>query len=252
MDRNALIDKIVADVAARLRTARASEELRLEPAELAKFIDHTLLRPEASTTALDRLCQEAMELGFASVCVNASCVAYVARKLQGTAVRVCSVVGFPLGAMTSRTKALEAREAVSDGASEIHVVINSGLLRSKDYRAVEEDIRAVRRATRRTTVLNVVMEMVLLTPEEKVLACELSRKAGADFLTTSTGFLGGVATAEDLALMRKVAGPEIGLKANGGIRSARAALAMIAAGADRIGSPAGVAIMAEAFSFPLR
>ncbi len=247
MDRNALIDKIVADVAARLRTARASAAPRIEPAELARFIDHTQLRPEASTASIERLCQEAVQFGFAGVCVNASRVAHAARKLQGTDVKVCAVVGFPLGAMTSRAKAFEAREAVSDGASEIHVVINSGLLRSRDYRAVEEDIRAVRRATRRTTVLNVIIEMVLLTQEEKVLACELSRKAGAGFLTASTGFLGGVATAEDLALMRKVAGPEVGLKANGGIRSARAALALIAAGADRIGSTASVAIMADAY-----
>ncbi len=172
--------------------------------------------------------------------------AYVARTLQGTDVKACSVVGFPLGAMTRRSKAFEAREAVSDGASEIHVVLNVGLLRAKDYRGVEEDIRAVRRATRRTTLLNVIIETVLLTQEEKVLACELSRKAGADFLTASTAFLGGTATAEDLALMRQVAGKEVGLTANGGIRNLRAALSMIAAGADRLGTGAGAGIMAEA------
>jgi deoxyribose-phosphate aldolase len=149
--------------------------------------------------------------------------------------------------MTSRSKAFEARESVSDGASEVHMVMNIGFLKSKNYRAAEEDIRAVRRATRRRTILNVIIEMVLLTQEEKVLACELACKAGTDFLTSSTGFLGGVATTDDLTLMRRVAGKEVGLKANGGIRNYRTAVTMIAAGADRLGSQASVSIMAEAF-----
>jgi deoxyribose-phosphate aldolase len=248
MDHDQLIDKIVRDVAARMESASGPAAARYEPSLLAGRIDSSMLRPEAPTAALDALCQDAVRLGFHGVCVNSSRVAYVARKLQGTEVKVCSVVGFPLGAMTRRAKAFEAREAVSDGANEIHVVINVGLLRSKDYRGVEEDIRAVRRATRRTTILNVILETVLLTQEEKVLACELSRKAGADFLSASTAFLGGVATAEDLALMRRVVGKEVGLKANGGIRSLPTALAMIAAGADRIGTAAGARIMAEALA----
>ncbi|HUI69742.1 MAG TPA: deoxyribose-phosphate aldolase [Spirochaetia bacterium] len=217
-----------------------------QPADLARCIDHTLLRPEASAASLDRLCQEAVRYGFFGVCINSSRVAHVARKLQGTGVRVCSVVGFPLGSATRRAKAFEAREAVSDGASEIHMVLNAGLLRSGDYRAVEEDIRAVRRATRASTVLNVIIEMVLLSQEEKVLACELSRKAGADFVTTSTGFLGGSATAEDIALARRVGGKDLQVKANGGVRRYRTAVAMIAAGASRIGSQSSVAIMKEA------
>ncbi len=247
MDRNQLIDAVVAQVTARLRAAGAAgtaAEARLEPSELARLLDAVSVRPEVTTASLDGLCQDAARLGFHGVCVSPGRVAHVARKLQGTDVRVCSVVGFPLGASTRRVKAFEAREAVSEGASEIHVVLNVGLLRSKDYRGVEEDIRAVRRATRRTTVLNVIIETVLLTEEEKVLACELSRKAGADFLTASTGFLGGAATAEDLSLMRKVAGKDVGLSA-GGVRNLRTAVALIAAGADRVGTAAGVRILEE-------
>jgi deoxyribose-phosphate aldolase len=235
---------VVAQVAARLRAAGVSGEPRPEPSDLARLIDAACLRPEATAASMDRLCEEATRLGFHGVCVSPGRVAYVARRLQGTDVRVCSVVDFPLGASTRRAKAFEAREAVSDGASEIHVAINVGLLKSRDYRGVEEDIRAVRRATRRATVLNVIIETVLLSEEEKVLACELSRKAGADFLTASTGFLGGTAAAEDLTLMRRVAGKDVGLKA-GGVRSLRAALSMIAAGADRLGTAAGARILEE-------
>ncbi|HTP58906.1 MAG TPA: deoxyribose-phosphate aldolase [Spirochaetia bacterium] len=214
----------------------------MEPSEAARLIDATCLRPEVTTASLDTLCEEAARLGFHGVCVSSSRVAHVARRLQGTDVRVCSVVGFPFGTSTRRVKAFEAREAVSDGAAEVHAVINIGLLKSKDYRGVEEDIRAVRRATRRTTILNVVIETILLTEEEKVLACELSRKAGADFLTVSTGFLGGTATEQDLSLMRRVAGKDMGLKA-GGVRSLKALLSMVAAGADRVGTAAGAGIL---------
>ena len=238
MDKDQLINQIVAEVVSRLASA---------PADVARLIDHTLIRPEASPANLDRLCQEAVQYGFHGVCVNPNHVAYAARKLHGTDVKACALVGFPLGTMTSRSKAFEARESVSDGASEVHMVMNIGFLKSKDYRAAEEDIRAVRRATRRRTILNVIIEMVLLTQEEKVLACELACKAGTDFLTSSTGFLGGVATTDDLTLMRRVAGKEVGLKANGGIRNYRTAVTMIAAGADRLGSQASVSIMAEAF-----
>ena len=235
MGQNPLIDKIVADVAARLETARA---------DLAACIDLTLLRPEAGNEALDRLCRDAVAHGFFAVCVNSGRAAYAARRLQGSGVTVCSVVGFPLGAMTGRSKAFEAREAVSDGASEIDMVINVGLLRSGDYRAVEEDIRAVRRATRSRTTLAVIIETVLLTPEQKVMACELSRKGGADLVATSTGFLSGSASVEDVTLLRRVAGKNLGVKATGGIRTFRDAVAMIGAGAVRIGSPSGVSIVA--------
>jgi deoxyribose-phosphate aldolase len=194
-----------------------------------------MLRPEAPTAAFDKLCQEAMTYKFFSVCVNSCRVAYVAKKLQGTGVKVCSVVGFPLGAMTSRSKAFEAREAISDGAVEIDMVINVGLLKSGDARGVEEDIRAVRRATRANTVLKVIIETALLTQDEKVMACELSKKAGADFVKTCTGFSGGGASVEDVSLMRRVVGREMGVKASTGVRTYKNALDMIGAGATRLG-----------------
>ena len=261
MDQNELIRKITEEVLRKLQTpaggppapvpagtitpaaASVSALPVLSPVELARTIDHTLLRPEAPDAAFDKLCQEAIAHHFFSVCVNSCRVAYVARRLQGSDVKVCSVIGFPLGAMTSRSKAFETRDAVSEGAAEIDMVLNIGALRSRDYRLAEEDIRAVRRATRATTVLKVIIETVFLTQEEKVIACELAMKAGADFVKTSTGFSGGGATAEDIALMRRVVGPSKGVKASGGIRNTERALLMIGAGANRIGAAAGVAIV---------
>jgi len=180
------------------------------------------------------------------VCVNSCRVAHVARRLQGTGVKVCSVVGFPLGAMTRSAKAFETREAIADGAAEIDMVINIGLLKSGDTHGVEEDIRFVRRATRGTTILKVIIETALLAQEEKVLACEIARKAGADFVKTCTGFSGGGATVEDIALMRRVVGTEMGVKASGGIRTFKSAVALLEAGATRIGSAASVAIVTGA------
>ncbi len=257
MDQKQLIERIVAEVVARMNAPAAGAAPAGSPApgagasaaaEVAKYIDHTLLRPEAPTTGFDKLCDEALKYRFYSVCVNSCRVAYVARKLQGTGIKVCSVVGFPLGAMTSRAKAFETREALSDGASEIDMVINIGLLKSGDTRGVEEDIRAVRRATRGTTILKVIIETALLSQDEKVLACELAKKAGADFVKTCTGFSGGGATVEDVSLMRRVVGQEMGVKASGGIRTHKAAVALLAAGATRIGSAASVAIVTGAES----
>ncbi len=268
MNQNQLVDRIIAEVIARMKAATGSPGPATTsgltgpaaaatpawavttPQDLAKLIDQTLLRPEASAAALERLCQEAVELGFRSVCVNSSRVALVARRLQGTDVKVCSVVGFPLGAMTSRAKAFETREAISDGAGQIDMVINMGLLKAGDYRAVQEDIRAVRRATRARTILGVILETVLLSEHEKVLACEIARKAGADVVATSTGFLGGVATVEDIALMRRTVGRDRGIKASGGVRTYASAVSMIRAGADRIGSTAGAAIISGAYRQP--
>ena len=260
MDQNQLIEKIVAEVVARMGAKGAAASGKpLESgassvsalpvyttADVAGMIDHTMLRPEAPTAAFDKLCQEAVGYKFFGVCVNSCRVAYVAKKLQGTGVKVCSVVGFPLGAMTSRSKAFETREALSDGASEIDMVINVGLLKSGDYAGVEEDIRAVRRATRGTTVLKVIIETALLTQDEKVMACELSKKAGADFVKTCTGFSGGGANVEDLALMRRVVGREMGVKASGGVRTWKNAMAFIGAGATRLGCVASVAIVTGA------
>lgn len=254
MDQRQLIDTIVSEVINRLKesdrapSAGSAEPGRSgqaapNPLHLARFIDHTMLRPDAPNSAFDQLCHEAVTYGFYAVCVNSGRVGYVARKLQGTPVKVCSVVGFPLGAMTSRSKAFEAREAIAEGAVELDMVINIGWLTSGDHRAVEEDIRAVRRATRGNTVLKVIIETALLTDDQKVMACEIAKKAGADFVKTCTGFAGGGATVEDIALMRRVVGKDLGVKASGGIRSCDKALALIGAGANRLGAVAGVAIV---------
>ena len=219
---------------------------RMTAFEMAGYIDHTLLKPEAPLSAFDKLCGEAIRYGFKSVCVNSGRVAYVAEKVKDTGVKVCSVIGFPLGAMDSRAKAFEAKRAIEQGATELDMVLNIGALKSGDPKAVEEDIRAVRGEAQGTTVLKVIIETCLLTGEEKILACEIAKKAGADFVKTSTGFSTGGATVEDVALMRRVVGPEMGVKASGGIKDFATASAMIAAGANRIGAGAGVAIVAGA------
>jgi deoxyribose-phosphate aldolase len=213
------------------------------PADLARYIDHTLLKPEATREELDRLCAEAAEHGFYTVCVNSNWVEYCARKLRNTPVKICSVVGFPLGAMDSRSKGFETRGAIENGAHEIDMVMNIGALKSGRHREVEEDIRWVRRACRPTTVLKVILECALLTDAEKVLACQLAKNAGADFVKTSTGFSKSGATVEDVALMRRTVGPTLGVKAAGGIRSYEIARAMIQAGATRVGASSSVAIV---------
>jgi len=215
----------------------------LTAAEIAQYIDHTVLKPEAAGAAFDQLCQEALTYNFKSVCVNSSRVAYVADKLQGSEVAVCSVVGFPLGAMDSKAKAFEAGRAIEGGATELDMVINVGALKSGDLKTVESDIKAVRLAAPGKIVLKVIIETCLLTDDEKVQACEIAKAAGADFVKTSTGFSSGGATIEDVALMRKVVGPEMGVKASGGIKNYAGALAMIEAGANRIGAGAGVEIV---------
>lgn len=257
MEQQELIAKITTEVMQRLKaelqkqgtpadTASKSSAISLNARELAQYIDHTLLKPDAPNEALDKLCQEAMKYGFKSVCVNSSRVPYVTKKLQGSSVLVCSVVGFPLGAMDSRAKAFETRRAIEEGAKEIDMVINVGVLKSKDLKAVEEDIRTVRRATRANTTLKVILETCLLTDEEKVIACELAKRAEADFVKTSTGFSTGGATVADVALMRRTVGPKMGVKASGGIKDLNAAAAMIGAGATRLGTSSGVAIVTGA------
>lgn len=210
--------------------------------ELAPLIDHTLLKPEATEDQINKLCKEAKEYKFASVCVNPSHVSLSAKLLQGSGVMVCTVIGFPLGATTSETKAFEARQAIAQGADEIDMVINVGALKNKEFDRVENDIRAVVQACNGKT-LKVILETSLLTDEEKIKACELSVKAGANFVKTSTGFGGGGATAEDIALMRKVVGPKLGVKASGAIRDTETALKMVKAGANRIGASASVSIV---------
>jgi deoxyribose-phosphate aldolase len=210
----------------------------------AKLVDHTLLKPNATQEEVAKLCEEARSFCFASVCINPSYVSYAAQLLRGSGVKVCTVVGFPLGSTTPTVKAIEARDAIANGADEIDMVINVGALKSGNDVVVFDDIKAVRDATR-GRVLKVILETSLLTKEEKVRACAMSKKAGADFVKTSTGFAGGGATAEDVRLMRETVGPNMGVKASGGIRDAKAAAEMIAAGATRLGTSASVAIVTD-------
>lgn len=223
--------------------SRAGGAAALSPADLIRYIDHTLLRPDATQAQVEKLCAEAIEYRFYSVCVNSSRVAYCGRKLRGSGVKVCAVVGFPLGAMESRSKNFETRNAIENGADEIDMVLNVGALKSGDLKTVEEDIRAVLRACRQTTVLKVILECALLTDQEKVLACQIAKKAGAHFVKTSTGFAESGATVQDVALMRRTVGPQMGVKAAGGIRTYEIAVAMIQAGATRIGASASIAIV---------
>jgi deoxyribose-phosphate aldolase len=217
------------------------------PDGVAAMIDHTLLKPDASRADIEKLCREAAEFRFATVCVNPTWVATAAARLRGTGVGVCSVVGFPLGATTADVKHYETRRAIFDGASEIDMVINIGALKSGDLRIVERDIEAVVEPCRQTNVISkVIIEAALLTDEEKVTACTLSKAAGADFVKTSTGFASGGATAGDVALMRRVVGAEMGVKAAGGVRDLEGLKAMVAAGATRVGASAGVKIVQEA------
>lgn len=210
---------------------------------VAAMIDHTLLKPDAKKEQIELLCQEAKEYKFASVCVNPTWVNFTSQLLKGSGVKVCTVIGFPLGATTSETKAFEAKNAIENGAKEVDMVINIGALKDGDDQLVEKDIRAVVDAAKGKALTKVIIETCLLTDEEKVRACELAVKAGADFVKTSTGFSTGGATVQDIALMRKTVGSNIGVKASGGIRSTEDAGNMIDAGATRIGASSGVAIV---------
>lgn len=213
---------------------------------VALMIDHTLLKPEATRMDIQALCREAAEFGFASVCVNPTWVAECARLLDGVAVNVCSVVGFPLGATTADVKHYETRRALFDGAREIDMVINIGALKSGAWRIVERDIEAVTAPCGESgAVSKVIIECALLTDDEKIAACTIAKAAGADFVKTSTGFGPGGATTADVALMRRVVGAEMGVKAAGGIRDLEGLKAMAAAGATRIGASAGVRIVRE-------
>lgn len=210
--------------------------------DIARFIDHTLLKPDATMDEVVKLCVEAKKYGFATVCLNSANIGVAAKLLQGSGVKPIAVVGFPLGAGTTGAKSYETREAVSCGAQEIDMVLNIGALKSRDYAYVEEDIAAVVRAAAPRPV-KVILETSMLNTEEKTIACALAKSAGAAFVKTSTGFGGGGATAEDIALMRRIVGPDMGVKASGGIRSTEDAEKMLAAGASRLGASASVAIV---------
>lgn len=211
--------------------------------KIARMIDHTVLKADTTEKQIIKLCEEAKEFHFASVCVNPTWVKKSAELLAGTDVKVCTVIGFPLGANTPEVKAFEVTQAIKDGATEVDMVINIGALKDGNNELVERDIKAVVDAAKGQALTKVIIETCLLTDEEKVRACELAVKAGADYVKTSTGFSTGGATKEDIALMRKTVGPDIGVKASGGVRNAADAEVMIAAGATRIGASAGIEIV---------
>ena len=240
------------DMMTTLENASAEELLQMvdeTPAVMARLIDHTLLRPDATETDVALLCDEALQYQFASVCVNPTHVRFVADRLKGSPVRTCAVVGFPLGATTTHDKIRETEQAIQFGAQEIDMVINIGALKGKDYDFVEQQIKAVVQAVHNHRALcKVIIETSYLTQEEKVLVCEFAVQAGADFVKTSTGFSGGGATVEDVALMRRTVGPRVGVKASGGVRTYDDAINMISAGANRIGASSGVNIVQEAFN----
>jgi len=234
-----------------LKESDMSEEQRVSNvrsgASLAAMIDHTLLKPEATEAQIIQLCDEARQYGFASVCVNPTRVKLCAQRLAGSPVRVCTVVGFPLGATPPEVKAYETQQALNDGATEIDMVINIGALKDKHYDLVMRDIGSVVRVAHAADALvKVIIEAALLTDEDKVTACKLAQNVGADYVKTSTGFGPGGATVHDVELMRQTIGPVMGLKAAGGIRTLADAQKMIAAGATRIGASASVKMMSEA------
>ena len=237
------VKNIVQSGADRISTGVGLEQNTFDPG-LARMIDHTLLKPDATQKEIEKLCAEAKQYGFASVCINPSYVKLCAALLRETEVKVCTVIGFPLGATSSAAKAFETDRAIKDGAREVDMVINIGMLKSGEYESVKEDILSVVSSAHSFGVLaKVIIETGLLTDEEKIKACMLAKQAGADFVKTSTGFAKGGATAGDIALMRKVVGPELGVKASGGVRSQEDARALIASGADRIGASASVKIV---------
>ena len=212
---------------------------------IAKLIDHTALKPQTTRADVEKLCDEAARYGFASVCVNPCWVSLCAECLRGTEVKVCTVIGFPLGANTPAVKAFETRQAILQGATEVDMVLNVGAMKDGDHALVREDIVAVVEAAKGQALVKVILETCLLTDEEKRMACRLAKEAGADYVKTSTGFSTGGATVEDIALMRAEVGEEMGVKASGGIRDYATARAMTEAGASRIGASAGVQIVAQ-------
>ena len=209
---------------------------------LAKMIDHTALKADTKEAAIRELCKEALEYNFASVCINPANVKLASELLKGSDVKVCTVIGFPLGANTSAVKAFETEDAIKNGANEVDMVINIGKLKDKDYNYVREDIKSVVNAAKGKALTKVIIETCLLTDEEKVMACKLSKEAGANFVKTSTGFSTGGATPEDVKLMRETVGAEMGVKASGGVRSQEDAIKVVEAGANRIGASASIAI----------
>ncbi len=238
------VRNIVGSGAARITTGVGIEAAGGVEPDLAGMIDHTLLKPDATIAEIQKLCAEAKKYGFASVCINPGYVPLSAKRLKGTEVKVCTVIGFPLGSTSTASKAFETEQAIRDGAQEVDMVLNVGMLKSGEFEYVENDIFAVVSTARRYRVLSkVILETGFLNDEEKIQACILCKRAGADFVKTSTGFGKGGATAGDIALMRRIVGSAMGVKASGGVRSREDALTMVASGADRIGASASVKIV---------
>jgi deoxyribose-phosphate aldolase len=241
------VENIISNGAERISATLGVTEQGQIDGNIARMIDHTLLKPEATPKDIEKLCLEAIQYQFASVCVNPCYVRLASEILKGRKVKVCTVIGFPLGANRTETKVFETEKAIEDGAEEVDMVMNIGMLKGGYYEYVEQDIRAVVNVAHRNNVLvKVILETALLTDEEKVKACLLAKRANADFVKTSTGFSKGGATAGDVALMRRVVGTAMGVKASGRIRSYEEALQMIRSGADRIGASASVKIVTGA------
>lgn len=215
---------------------------QMDKQQLARMIDHTILKADTTKVAVEKICKEALEYNFASVCINPTNIKLAAELLKGSEVKVCTVIGFPLGANTTEVKAFETKDAIEKGADEVDMVINIGKLKDKDYDYVREDIKAVVDAAKGKALTKVIIETCLLTDEEKVMACKLSVEVGADFVKTSTGFSTGGATPEDIKLMRETVGPDLGVKASGGVRCIADAEAVINNGATRIGASASIEI----------
>ena len=242
-DNPEAVRQVVANGADRVAFHGVASEV---PLDVAKYIDHTLLKPEATAEEIDQLADEAQEFGFASVCVNPTWVKRSAERLRGSDVKTCAVIGFPLGANTPEIKAMETRRALRDGAREVDMVINVGALKSGDYDLVRQDIeKVVDAAHEGGAIVKVILETSKLSDEEKVIASAIAKEAKADYVKTSTGFGGGGATVFDVALMRETIGPDMGVKASGGVRTAEEVEDMIAAGATRIGASAGVQIVSD-------
>jgi len=248
MDLNELIRQVTEEVCSRIgsTSSPASAADDYSPATLAKYIDHTLLKPDASEDQVRKVCDEAKQYHFASVCVNPSYIKFVAEQLSGSGVAPCVVIGFPLGATTPEVKAEETNNVIMNGAKEVDMVINVGAIKSGNWALVKRDIEAVVAAAKGRALVKVIIETCLLTDEEKVKACTVSKLAGADFVKTSTGFSTGGATVEDVRLMRQTVGPVMGVKASGGVRDYDSAVAMIKAGATRLGTSNGVKIVSGA------
>ncbi|MBE6068750.1 MAG: deoxyribose-phosphate aldolase [Clostridium lundense] len=218
----------------------------MKKSELARMIDHTILKADTKEEKIEEICKEALQYNFASVCINPCNIEFAAKLLKGSEVKVCTVIGFPLGANTTATKAFETKDAIEKGASEVDMVINIGKLKDKDYDYVKKDIEAVVKEAKGKALTKVIIETCLLTDEEKIMACKLSKEAGADFVKTSTGFSTGGATVSDIKIMREAVGENLGVKASGGVRTYEDSIAIINAGATRIGASASIDIINKA------